>query len=69
MEISLLFTVYQILYKKCTKFNIYVKIRAENLDKIKKKSIYYSKGKPVERQGRKAMGLRSQVDYDSRLPH
>lgn len=47
-------------------FNISVR----NLDKTKKKSIYYSKGKPVEKQGRKAKGLRSQLnDYDSRLPH
>lgn len=36
-------------------FNISVR----NLDKTKKKSIYYSKGKPVEKQGRKAKGLRS----------
>lgn len=35
-------------------FNISVR----NLDKTKKKSIYYSKGKPVEKQGRKAKGLR-----------
>ena len=27
-----------------------------------------NKGKPAERQGRKAKGLRSE-DYDSRLPH
>ena len=28
------------------------------------------KGKPVEKQGRKAKGLRSErTDYDSRLPH
>lgn len=36
-------------------FNISVR----NLDKTKKKSIYYNKGKPVEKQGRKAKGLRS----------
>ena len=36
-------------------FNISVRI----LDKTKKKGIYYDKGKPVERQGRKAKGLRS----------
>ena len=36
----------------------------------KKKHILYYKGKPVEKQGRKAKGLRSQLkDYDSRLPH
>ena len=30
-----------------------------NLDKIRENSIYCNKGKPVERQGRKAKGLRS----------
>ena len=36
-----------------------------------RKMVYYEtviKGKPVERRGRKAKGLRS-FDYDSRLPH
>ncbi len=43
---------------------------AKSLDKIEKHGIYYSKGKPVEKQGRKAKGLRSRTcDYDSRLPH
>lgn len=38
---------------------------------FKGKNIYcIYKGKPVEKQGRKAKGLRSQKkDYDSRLPH
>ena len=36
----------------------------------KKTYTIHIKGKPVEKQGRKAKGLRSQLkDYDSRLPH
>ena len=44
--------------------------KAQNVDisNVRQYNIY--KGKPVEKQGRKAKGLRSQLnDYDSRLPH
>ena len=40
----------------------------KNIDIIWGNQYNKAKGKPVERQGRKAMGLRSR-DYDSRLPH
>ena len=47
---------------------LYIKFIYFIIDKCTLKVYYICNGKPVEKQGHKAKGLRSE-DYDSRLPH